>query len=72
MQPVLRLRAHSLACVYLFCSAQRVNIDEAENLLPTASTCMNLLRLPRYSTKQRLKEKLIYAITAAQQGFGLT
>jgi nanoRNase/pAp phosphatase (c-di-AMP/oligoRNAs hydrolase) len=33
---------------------------------------MNLLRLPRYSSKQRLKEKLLYAITTAAHGFGLT
>jgi len=33
---------------------------------------MNLLRLPRFSSKQRLKEKLLYAITTASHGFGLT
>ena len=32
----------------------------------------NLLRVPRFSSKQRLKEKLLYAITTASHGFGLT
>lgn len=34
--------------------------DEA--VLPSAATCLNLLRLPDYSTKERLKEKLCYAL----------
>jgi ubiquitin-protein ligase E3 C len=54
-----------------FC-IQRVNADEHEQNLPTAATCMNLLRLPRYGSRERLKEKLLYAITAASTGFGLT
>jgi ubiquitin-protein ligase E3 C len=49
-----------------------VNVDSTESTLPSAATCMNLLRLPRYSTKQKLKEKLLYAIQQAQHGFGLT
>ncbi|CAK7240621.1 MAG: ubiquitin-protein ligase (E3) [Sporothrix thermara] len=34
--------------------------DEAR--LPSTSTCINLLKLPRYSTKETLREKLLYAI----------
>jgi len=34
---------------------------------PTASTCMNLLKLPPYSTREAMREKLKYAIT---QNFG--
>ena len=30
--------------------------------LPSASTCINLLKLPKYNTKLILKEKLLYAI----------
>lgn len=36
--------------------------------LPTASTCVNLLKLPRYTTLNQLEEKLKYAIHA-QAGF---
>jgi len=39
--------------------------------LPTSSTCMNLLRIPRYKTKELLKAKILYAIQHSQ-GFGLT
>lgn len=43
--------------------------DETADLsrLPTAATCMNLLKLPPYKTKAMLKEKLLYA---AQSGSG--
>ena len=30
--------------------------------LPTASTCVNLLKLPDYQDKELLREKLLYAI----------
>jgi ubiquitin-protein ligase E3 C len=43
---------------------------EAENRLPTASTCMNLLKLPQYPAQQ-LKEKLLYAIESGA-GFDLS
>lgn len=36
--------------------------------LPTASTCVNLLKLPRYTSREQLREKLLYAIHA-QAGF---
>ena len=39
--------------------------------LPTSSTCMNLLKLPTYSNKERLREKLEYAV-AAGAGFELS
>ncbi|KAG0024830.1 hypothetical protein BGZ82_010341 [Podila clonocystis] len=42
-----------------------------ENRLPTSSTCMNLLKLPAFSTRQRLKEKLMYAIHS-EAGFDLS
>jgi len=40
------------------------------NGLPIAHSCFNRLELPRYSTLQDLKDKLIYAITETE-GFGL-
>ncbi|KAJ3321633.1 hypothetical protein HDV06_004048 [Boothiomyces sp. JEL0866] len=39
--------------------------------LPTASTCVNLLKLPMYKSKGKLKEKLLYAINA-NAGFDLS
>ncbi|XP_058950721.2 ubiquitin-protein ligase E3A [Pocillopora verrucosa] len=38
--------------------------------LPTAHTCFNVLLLPEYSSKEKLKERLLKAITHAK-GFGL-
>ena len=39
--------------------------------LPTSSTCMNLLKLPKYTSKEQLREKLLYAIESAT-GFELS
>ena len=39
--------------------------------LPTASTCFNLLKLPNYTKKSILRDKLRYAISA-NAGFELS
>jgi len=39
--------------------------------LPTAATCMNLLKLPRYRSVEMLREKLLYAIKS-HSGFELS
>ncbi|CAL8115436.1 unnamed protein product [Orchesella dallaii] len=39
--------------------------------LPTAATCMNLLKLPEFSDIETLRERLVYAISA-QAGFELS
>ncbi len=39
--------------------------------LPSAATCMNLLKLPAYTSPESLREKLLYAITAGA-GFELS
>ncbi len=41
------------------------------NRLPTASTCVNLLKLPDYKDKKILREKLLYSISA-EAGFDLS
>jgi ubiquitin-protein ligase E3 C len=51
-----------------FCVQRTVTSDD---MLPTAGTCMNMLRLPRYSSKAVLREKLVYAIES-QSGFALS
>ena len=38
--------------------------------LPTAHTCFNVLLLPDYSSKEKLRERLLKAITHAK-GFGM-
>ncbi len=46
------------------------NSDD-ETRLPTASSCMNLLKLPRYSSERGLREKVLYAIHSGA-GFDLS
>ena len=38
------------------------NINIGAPRLPSAATCMNLLKLPQYDTVEQLREKLLYAI----------
>eukprot|EP00511_Aplanochytrium_stocchinoi_P003994 CAMPEP_0204834706 /NCGR_PEP_ID=MMETSP1346-20131115/20520_1 /ASSEMBLY_ACC=CAM_ASM_000771 /TAXON_ID=215587 /ORGANISM="Aplanochytrium stocchinoi, Strain GSBS06" /LENGTH=404 /DNA_ID=CAMNT_0051968175 /DNA_START=610 /DNA_END=1824 /DNA_ORIENTATION=- len=42
-----------------------------DKVLPTCSTCQVYLKLPQYSSKEILKEKLVYAITNGQNYFAL-
>jgi len=42
-----------------------------EDRLPSASTCMNILKLPQYETKEILKARLIYAVES-EAGFELS
>ncbi|KAI0174560.1 HECT-domain-containing protein [Pestalotiopsis sp. NC0098] len=42
-----------------------------ENRLPSTSTCVNLLKLPRYKSAATLKEKLLYAVKSGA-GFDLS
>jgi ubiquitin-protein ligase E3 C len=45
--------------------------QQDESRLPTAATCMNLLKLPVYTDYETLREKLLYAISASS-GFELS
>lgn len=51
-------------------SSRQPNEDE-EARLPTAATCMNLLKLPLYPTTEMLRDKLLYAIRS-HSGFELS
>lgn len=53
-----------------FCIHRRAGHADGESL-PTAATCMNLLRLPRYLSKDQLRQKLLYAAQSCS-GFQLT
>ena len=44
---------------------------KAEDRLPTASTCMNLLKLPEFTDWKVIRDKLIYAIES-NSGFELS
>lgn len=45
--------------------------SEDQDRLPSTSTCVNLLKLPRYSNAKILREKLLYAINSGA-GFDLS
>ncbi|GAA5813710.1 hypothetical protein MFLAVUS_007197 [Mucor flavus] len=47
------------------------NAGVNDERLPTSSTCVNLLKLPNFSTYEILRDKLLYAITA-DAGFDLS
>ena len=57
MSPCTALKSHS--------------ITQSQPRLPTASTCMNLLKLPEFKEEKLLREKLFYAIEAGS-GFELS
>ncbi|XP_039066065.1 E3 ubiquitin-protein ligase UPL4-like isoform X1 [Hibiscus syriacus] len=44
----------------------------ADTELPSVMTCANYLKLPPYSSKEKMKEKLLYAITEGQGSFHLS
>lgn len=45
--------------------------SEEQERLPSTSTCVNLLKLPRYMTADILRERLLYAINSGA-GFDLS
>lgn len=60
--------------VLLVIGIQKVpTYENADNVarLPSAATCMNLLKLPQYDNIETLKEKLLYAIKS-NSGFELS
>jgi ubiquitin-protein ligase E3 C len=48
----------------------KLDTDKANEKLPTAATCFNVLRIPNYSSEKIFREKLMYAIHA-NAGFEL-
>jgi len=45
---------------------------DADRVLPSVMTCTNYLKLPEYTTKERLREKLFMAINEGRGAFFLT
>lgn len=72
-QPLLGFRALSpLPCVHqVRLQEGEENRDVKDLRLPTSSTCMNLLKLPNYKSKEILRSKLLYAIESGA-GFELS
>ncbi|CAH0473145.1 unnamed protein product [Peronospora belbahrii] len=48
------------------------NTEENDAVLPSASTCTNYLKLPDYSTREIMKERLLYCIHEGQCSFHLS
>jgi E3 ubiquitin-protein ligase TRIP12 len=48
---------------------KNVNPDDE---LPSVTTCMHYFKVPAYTSKDVMREKLLLAITEGQNGFGLT
>ncbi|KAE8812510.1 E3 ubiquitin-protein ligase UPL4 [Hordeum vulgare] len=46
--------------------------NDADDDLPSVMTCANYLKLPAYCSKERMREKLLYAITEGQGSFHLS
>lgn len=51
---------------------RKVCSNSADADLPSVMTCANYLKLPPYSSKEKMKEKLLYAITEGQGSFHLS
>ncbi|XP_039127300.1 E3 ubiquitin-protein ligase UPL6-like [Dioscorea cayenensis subsp. rotundata] len=57
-----------------FCIQRAAPLNATEDdldRLPTSATCMNLLKLPPYRSKEQMQSKLLYAINA-EAGFDLS
>ncbi|RXH71819.1 hypothetical protein DVH24_025320 [Malus domestica] len=65
------LKSFSLENQKKFLKAGGNGAEGALDRLPTAATCMNLLKLPPYRSKEQLESKLMYAISA-DAGFDLS
>ncbi|RHN48427.1 putative aminoacyltransferase, E1 ubiquitin-activating enzyme [Medicago truncatula] len=48
---------------------QKISYNHTDTDLPSVMTCANYLKLPPYSSKERMKQKLLYAITEGRGCF---
>ncbi|KAJ1263270.1 hypothetical protein BS78_09G170700 [Paspalum vaginatum] len=55
-----------------FTVVRKNNSIDADHDLPSVMTCANYLKLPPYSSKEKMREKLLYAITEGQGSFHLS
>ncbi|KAJ6870983.1 hypothetical protein NC652_036602 [Populus alba x Populus x berolinensis] len=68
-----RLPTRGLASLNPKLTIVRKHCSNCEDVdLPSVMTCANYLKLPPYSSKDKMKEKLLYAITEGQGSFHLS
>ncbi|GLT92432.1 hypothetical protein SLE2022_102700 [Rubroshorea leprosula] len=67
-----RLPPGGLASLHPKLTIVRKSSNCADADLPSVMTCANYLKLPPYSSKERMREKLLYAITEGQGSFHLS
>ncbi|XP_027935791.1 E3 ubiquitin-protein ligase UPL4-like [Vigna unguiculata] len=67
-----RLPPGGLASLTPMLTIVRKHCDHADTDLPSVMTCVNYLKLPPYSSKEIMKEKLLCAITEGQGSFYLS
>ncbi|KQK05853.1 E3 ubiquitin-protein ligase UPL4 [Brachypodium distachyon] len=67
-----RLPPGGLAALNPNLTVVRKHNNVADDDLPSVMTCANYLKLPSYSSKEKMREKLIYAITEGQGSFHLS
>mmetsp|Transcript_70693 Transcript_70693/g.142342 ORF Transcript_70693/g.142342 Transcript_70693/m.142342 type:complete len:113 (-) Transcript_70693:102-440(-) len=53
-------------------AAAATELQATSEVLPSASTCTNYLKLPDYGSEQRLRERLLVAIHEGQGAFYLS
>jgi len=71
-QPLLGFRSLTpLPCIHQIRLSNQELQKAADARLPTSATCMNLLKLPNYSSKEVMKAKLLYAVESGA-GFELS
>ena len=72
-QPLLGFKSLApLPCIHqVRLSEAELSLKGKDLRLPTSATCMNLLKLPNYRTKELLRAKLLYAIESGA-GFELS
>nr|CAD1817569.1 unnamed protein product [Ananas comosus var. bracteatus] len=51
---------------------RKLGSNDADLDLPSVMTCANYLKLPPYSSKERMRQRLLYAITEGQGSFFLS
>ncbi|KAL3881107.1 hypothetical protein ACJMK2_027568 [Sinanodonta woodiana] len=47
------------------------HVTYSPQILPTASTCINLLKLPNYTSKKETKDRLLIALQCGSQGYAM-
>ena len=68
---IQKVSCYSLPADDISDASANITATAAAARLPSAATCMNLLKLPQYDSEDILREKLIYAITS-ESGFELS